>query len=305
MVKKKIKDLITNSGSLLQLLNMVAEDFPRVFVWHRFSAPTKDVNGCVSADVFGWQLDQIRQDFQVLTLGEVLKHYLEHRQWPRRCVVLTVDDGYRDFYLWAYPELKKREMQATFFTTVNFVEGIIWLWPDRLQWALDESSAEEVALPFHGELRQFPLKTLHDKASAWKSCSDYCITLADDKKEMFIRAVMDALQVSCPEKPTDEYHAVSWDELLEMSNSGIEIGSHTMNHPILSRIDQTRLVEEVCTPKKILEDKLGRGITSFCYPNSAPGDITDKVVETVQKAGYSGAVLALISSHGTPTRFRE
>lgn len=290
MMKKKIKKLVTSFRPFLKTLNGLAVDMPRVFVWHRFTAPMKEKTGRVAADVFGWQLDRIRKDFQVLTLDKTLQYFLEHHQWPKRSVILTIDDGYRDFYHWAYPELRKRSLQATLFVTVNFVAGKIWLWPDRLQWGLDESAATEVALPFSGELRRFSLKDLHDKAIAWKICSDHCITLADVNKKRFIRSVLGALQVSCPDKPTEEYRAMTWDELQEMDKNGIEIGSHTMNHPILSRIGQEALTEELGTSKKTLEAKLGHGISTFCYPNSGPGDINETVIASVQEAGYSGAV---------------
>ena len=293
MLKRKIKKLITVSRPLLRIVNRMAGDIPKVFVWHRFTPPGKEVYGRVSADVFGWQLDQIQKGFQVVTLGEMLRYFQAHQQWPKRCVVLTVDDGYRDFYQWAYPQIKKRGLKATFFATVNFVEEKIWLWPDRLQWALDKTSAKDVVLSFHNETQRFPLNDLHDKSAVWKSCSDYCITLPDEAKETFIRSLEEALGVSCPGKPTEEYRAVTWEELREMDGNGIEIGSHTMNHPILSRIGQDRLIEEVGTSKRVLEEKMGHAISTFCYPNSGPGDITDDVIEAVRRAGYLGAVFGI------------
>jgi hypothetical protein len=66
-----------------------------------------------------------------------------------------------------------------------------------------------------------------------------------------------------------------------------------MNHPILSRIGKARLMEEICTPKKILEEKLGCEIATFCYPNSGPQDITDEVVKAVEAARYIGAVFGV------------
>lgn len=293
MLKKRIKHTVTNSRILLRLLRWLSGDMPKVFVWHRFSAPGGSISNRVSADVFGWQLDQIRRDFQVLSLGEMLEHFNRHGKWPRRCVVLTIDDGYRDFYQWAYPELRKRGMKATFFATVNFVEGKIWLWPDRLQWVLDATVLSEVTLKLHDEAHIYPLVNQRDKTVVWKVCSDHCITLPDEQKEMFMRSLEEALQVSCPDSPTEEYSAVTWAELREMGNHGIEIGSHTMNHPILSRIGPERLQEEVCDSRGILQGKLGLDISTFCYPNSAPGDITGEVVEQVRIAGYSGAVFGI------------
>ena len=292
-LKKRIKHVITNSRILLRLLRLLSGDMPKVFVWHRFSAPGENIFNRMSADEFGWQLDQINRDFQVLSFGEMLEYFNRHGNWPRRCVVLTIDDGYRDFYRWAFPELKKRGMKATYFATVNFVEGKIWLWPDRLQWVLDATGLSGVTLKLHDETHIYPLVNQRDKTVVWKTCSDHCITLPDEQKEMFIRSLEEALQVSCPEVPTEEYRAVTWAELREMGNHGIEIGSHTMNHPILSRIGPEILKEEVCGSREILREKLDQEISTFCYPNSAPGDITGDVVEQVRNAGYSGAVFGI------------
>lgn len=74
-----------------------------------------------------------------------------------------------------------------------------------------------------------------------------------------------------------------------MHHNGIEIGSHTMSHPILSRIGSGRLQEEIGTSRAILEEKLRAPIRTFCYPNGQPGDINDEVVSTVRDAGYVGA----------------
>jgi peptidoglycan/xylan/chitin deacetylase (PgdA/CDA1 family) len=291
ILKGRIKKLITSSKALMKGLNILVGDMPRVFVWHRFTAPGALIAGRMSADIFAWQLDQIEKDFQVLSLGEILGHYSEHGKWPKRAVVLTIDDGYRDFYQWAYPELKKRKMKATLFATVNFVEGKIWLWPDRLQWVIENTAKAEVALAFRDELRTLFLRYPNDKAVVWKSCSDHCIALTDDRKEMFIRTVEKALDVSCPATPTEEYRAVTWDELREMSENGIEIGSHTMNHPILSKINQSRLVDEIEVSKKVLDEKLNTKVVSFCYPNGRFPDINDEVVRIVRDSGYLGAVM--------------
>jgi len=47
-------------------------------------------------------------------------------------VLLTVDDGYQDFYNLAFPILKKYEVPATVFFTTDFIDKRIWLWHDLL-----------------------------------------------------------------------------------------------------------------------------------------------------------------------------
>ena len=79
---------------------------------------------------------------------------------------------------------------------------------------------------------------------------------------------------------------LNWEQLKEMSEDHITVGSHSMTHPRLTQIPLTQVREEVVNSKKILEDRLGRPVEWFCYPSGA---FSTEVVRLVQLAGYSGA----------------
>lgn len=293
MYKQFIKRTITGSKILRYIVNQITGDFPKVLVYHRFAPPGAKIPHRVNADEFGWQLDQIQGNFQVITLAECLEHYRINGNWPGKSIVITVDDGYRDFYEWAYPQLNERGLKATFFVTTNFLDGNIWLWPDRLEYAIRSAHNDEVTVIISGNHETFSLVSKIDKTCCLRAFIDYCISCPNEEKERFISDLIEILRVELPDAPPPEFRPTNWNELREMQGGGIEIGSHTMNHPILSRIDQARLIEEVFTSKKILEGKTGSEIKSFCYPNSAPQDITNEVVKTVEMAGYAGAVFGV------------
>lgn len=59
---------------------------------------------------------------------------------------------------------------------------------------------------------------------------------------------------------------LTWEQIGEMARFGIEFGSHTINHPRLDRLPANTLHHEVVMSKVILEDRLGRPITTFAYP---------------------------------------
>ncbi|MGH9936390.1 MAG: polysaccharide deacetylase family protein, partial [Blastocatellia bacterium] len=69
--------------------------------------------------------------------------------------------------------------------------------------------------------------------------------------------------------------------------NGVEIGSHTLTHPILTNIGDERLVGELRDSKSRLEEVLGRRVDLFCYPN---GDNDERVQHEVARAGYRAAV---------------
>ncbi|MBU1998869.1 MAG: polysaccharide deacetylase family protein [Candidatus Omnitrophica bacterium] len=82
---------------------------------------------------------------------------------------------------------------------------------------------------------------------------------------------------------------MSWDEVNAMQASGlIHFGSHTINHPNLAELTSEETIKnEIQGSKKILEEKLGRRVDSFCYPS---GRFNAKSRKAVIDAGYELAV---------------
>lgn len=76
-------------------------------------------------------------------------------------------------------------------------------------------------------------------------------------------------------------------QIIEMSNSGIEIGSHTLSHPDLSKSSESTIKKEILNSKTSLESKIGKKIYSICYP---AGKYNEAVLNYVREAGYSFAV---------------
>jgi peptidoglycan/xylan/chitin deacetylase (PgdA/CDA1 family) len=83
---------------------------------------------------------------------------------------------------------------------------------------------------------------------------------------------------------------ISSKHLIELSRSDlIEIGSHTVTHPHLSKLTSNRQGDEVANSRKMLEKSLKAKIRSFSYPFGTFWDINKISVDEVQKAGYKYA----------------
>jgi peptidoglycan/xylan/chitin deacetylase (PgdA/CDA1 family) len=59
---------------------------------------------------------------------------------------------------------------------------------------------------------------------------------------------------------------LSWDEIGEMHDWGVEIGAHSCTHPDLTRLPPERIEAELRDSKAIIEDMLGEAVRSFAYP---------------------------------------
>jgi peptidoglycan/xylan/chitin deacetylase (PgdA/CDA1 family) len=84
-----------------------------------------------------------------------------------------------------------------------------------------------------------------------------------------------------------EQGRMSWDDLREMQDAGMCIGSHTARHPDLTMVDNTRLNAELVDSRAAIEAELGTAPVALAYP---AGRFDDRVVRAATEAGYLLAV---------------
>lgn len=83
--------------------------------------------------------------------------------------------------------------------------------------------------------------------------------------------------------------SMTWDEVQEMAADPlITIASHSISHPRdLTQLETAEMEREVKASKQALEEKLGRPIHYFTYPE---GHYNEAVAEAVEAAGYRAAL---------------
>ena len=75
-----------------------------------------------------------------------------------------------------------------------------------------------------------------------------------------------------------------------MQKTGVNFGSHTVSHPILSQISEEKARDEIILSKQIIEQELQREVITFAYPNGSALDYTSQTIQSVKEAGYACAV---------------
>jgi peptidoglycan/xylan/chitin deacetylase (PgdA/CDA1 family) len=80
------------------------------------------------------------------------------------------------------------------------------------------------------------------------------------------------------------FRHLSWPQIMDLAGSGFEIGSHTLSHRDLTRLDTGRLRQELATSRKIIEDHTGVPVSAISYPF---GRYTQRVLDEAVEAGYT------------------
>ena len=92
---------------------------------------------------------------------------------------------------------------------------------------------------------------------------------------------------------------MTWDDLHALVNSNMEIGGHTKSHQRLTKIDPSRLEDEILGSKQVLERNLHIPVLDFAYPY---GNYNESVIVAVKGAGY---ISARTSNKGIYNDFKD
>ncbi len=218
------------------------------------------------------QLGLVKLAFPVVPLDELLK-----KKARRARVALTFDDGLRSNVEVAYPILRKLGLAATFFVCPGLIERGQWLWNhearERLR-SLDPQALAELAQRIGGPDGVEPVV-------------EWMKTLAIAAR----RQAEDEIRAATPGfKPSDEqrgdFELASWSDLERLDPATVTIGSHTMTHPILTSLNAEETESETRDSRATLEQRLGREVSIFCYPN---GDLNDAALQSARRH-YGSAV---------------
>lgn len=92
---------------------------------------------------------------------------------------------------------------------------------------------------------------------------------------------------------SEDLTPMDWDEVKELFNAGIEIGSHTVSHKFLPKMDREAIEREVLQSQAIIEERVGEKPGSFALPFSFPvfhwkwPSFRSAVMNALKKGGYT------------------
>jgi peptidoglycan/xylan/chitin deacetylase (PgdA/CDA1 family) len=266
-------------SALGQLLPATRAGRLLILIYHRVhSRPDPMFPGEVDAARFDWQMTLLRQYCNPMPLAAGVEG-LRRGDLPPRAVAVTFDDGYADNATVALPILQKHAIPATFFVAAGFLDGGR-MWNDSVIEAVRLAPGDILETGSIG-LGRLPTANAAQRGTAASAVLDRIKHLPPVRRAAAVEELCSSVGVALP----DDLMMTS-EQVRELSAAGMEIGAHTMTHPILRTLSDEEARNEIQESRAVLEGIIGRPVRAFAYPNGRPGD------------DYTGRDRAIVESLG-------
>lgn len=233
------------------------------------------------SEICGW----IRSWFRVLPLDQAVAA-LKAGILPARALAITFDDGYADNHDVALPILQRHGLPATFFVATGFI-GNGCMWNDTVIAAVRTCNQDVVRLDALGG-EPAPAKTAVERRALIERLLRALKHLAPAERAIAVERV--AQQCALPQRPRPR-PMMDASQVRALYRAGMQVGAHTVSHPILSVLDDAEARAEIIGSKHALESLLDAPVTLFAYPNGRPHqDYDARSVRLTREGGYTAAV---------------
>ena len=246
---------------------------------------------------FAAQMDVVRATCNVLPLADAVER-LYKRSLPPNATCITFDDGYANNLTCAAPVLEEKGLSATVFITTGFLEGGR-MWNDTVIESV-RRAGEVLDLTSIG-LGRLDLPDVPARRDAAQSLRRKLKYLDPEERAQKTSQIAEIVGRELPAGLM-----LSEPQVKQLIRRGIDVGAHTVSHPILTRMDDVTARREILASKATLEEVTGAAVELFAYPNGQPQrDYARRHVEMVREAGFSAAVsYAWGACHAGSDRFQ-
>ena len=214
---KKFLFALLHSTRVIRVVSWVNRKRVPILCYHSVIDSAHNINSDphkqhIPLPLFLRHLDYLQKHHHLLPLSEFQRARRENRALPDNAVVLTFDDGFRDFATVVAPHLTRREIPATVFIITERAYG---------------------NLPENGE------------------------------------------------------SFLTWDEIRELADAGLDIGSHTCAHPRLPDLSLPDVMRELSESQAAVRMHTQQDEVALSYPF---GQTSEQISRMANSSGYSCAI---------------
>ena len=293
-----IANLLWNLGEYRKALHGLKA--PMILKYHRVSLEARSAKAARDYTDFerGHYASVLEAHAQLLlryrrpiSMDELVEALALGKSLPERAVAVTFDDGYEDTYNIAAPILKRYGIPATVYVCPGLIDSGSGFWWDHVVRYFRHTQHRDFVLTnvlegakvdVKAALPRLYLRNIKTKHLAAERVIKIFKGMPESKLPQLMKCLLEELGLSQGKIPTSNHALLSWSQIREMSEDGMDIGSHTMTHPMLSHLTEHQIREEFANANQRIFEVVRQPVRGLVYPS---GDYNESCGRIAMECG--------------------
>ncbi|PAF45196.1 polysaccharide deacetylase family protein [Helicobacter sp. 11S02596-1] len=281
-----MKKALLNQLSQLKIIQKIFRGNASILMLHRI-APLE--NNRLSPNENMKVTPDFLEDFITTSLSEgyrfisldTLYEGLIQGNLEKKSLVITIDDGYKDNFIFGYPIFKKYQIPFCIYVCTSFPQRSHNMWWFALEDYLLESDMVTIA----GE--KIDVKNVKDKEYAFLRLRD--IIIANSSSYEDANSIMNKLGIFYDPRHYDSL-SMGWEEIKLLSQDPIAtIGNHTHSHPIFNNLSPDQITQDIQTANELFKSKINYTPKHFAYPFGSRIEVSSRHFELIKNLNFKTA----------------
>ncbi len=234
--------------------------------------------------------DLRRRGDTFVSIDELHEALVRRTTGRARLVVVTFDDGYRDVLDTALPLCRSLGVPFVAYVVTDYLDRRRAPWWCLLERALTRPGSAD--LEIGGVRAHLPLGSQEERDATFTRIQKLFAAGEGDTTER-VCAVFGEREARC----ACEELFLTWADVKALAACPlVTIGSHTVSHPVLSRLPAQEALLEMTESRLRIEEAIGAPVRHLAYPFGAPPHAGPREMKLARAAGYATAVTTRVAN---------
>ncbi len=244
---------------------------------------------------FKKQLDFFKEEYGFVSKNE-FDNFIKEKKVPYKKIILTFDDGFVDHYTNVFKELKKRDLWGIFYIpTGPYINGYM-LYVHRIHLLCGKILGTDLLNKIMKIINKkmipdIKIKEFRDNTYVGHNDNDNTIKVKRilnyfidyEYREHVVNQLCNFFKISCD---VNNFYLTK-KQIKEMSESGMIFGSHSITHPVLSKLNYNAQKKEIINSSNYIEDIISKvTYKTFCYPYGGTHSFNKDSIKILEKYKY-------------------
>jgi peptidoglycan/xylan/chitin deacetylase (PgdA/CDA1 family) len=231
----------------------------------------------------------LRQAYHLVPLDVVVDAVARGAAPPPNSVAVTLDDGYADNYLQAFPVLRALGVPATVYVVTETLDEGPMLWMAELRAAVMTSTKPALRVEIGGG-HEFRLGDVAARQTTIKELTNVLVPVEAALRRRILATIRSELGVNG--SGALRGIMLTSAQVREMHAGGVAIGAHTQTHSNMTLMAPEQARAEIAGSRERLQAVLGAPVLDFAYPNTGGRypHCNEVVARIIRELGFRSAV---------------